>query len=389
MDQITADDRKQRAEDEGGVGRATKQTHPGKEVVEQAKSRRVPAEPVEQDQHHRDGEEADVARPRHAAHHAERQHGDERQRARIELAHVLRQIEAGRAPGKARRPPIIDLGVGGAVEIRKGERQQVRRMQRAASRRHQVDDRPVGGGGEQIGHQDREPGDQGGCDPCGDQRPDACDDPRERMHAGQPVRDHQAGHHVEAEQGHLIAPERDQAAGDPGRGTCSLRRAHKRPRQQPEGERQPGEAGDLAGMLQPRSRRAAEREPERRHQRAGDMPAAVAEQQDDADAAEKQRREGHGVGGAEARPRVEPGERQMQGREQHRLRVGDLRPAGERIGRPQRRLPGGERGGEELQLRLDLRLGVPWNGDGARQPRPGDHHEGEREDRNGGGEREG
>jgi hypothetical protein len=68
-------------------------------------------------------------------------------------------------------------------------------------------------------------------------------------------------------------------------------------------------------MLQARIGRAAEREGERGDHRAGRMPAAVAEEQDDAGAAEKQQREGDAVERERARRGIDQRQQEMQGRE--------------------------------------------------------------------------
>src|ERR1043166_1689852 len=65
----------------------------------------------------------------------------------------------------------------------------------------------------------------------------------------------------------------------------------------------------------------------------------------------------------------------MERREDQRLRIGDLWPAGEHVGRPQWRLAFVKRPREKLQFRLNLRLGVPRNRDRAREPRPREDEE--------------
>ena len=141
-------------------------------------------------------------------------------------------------------------------------------------------------------------------------------------------------------------------------------------------------------MLDARGRGAAERECQCGHHRAANVPAAVAEIEDQADATEEQRREHDRIGGPEARGAIEHGEQEMQRRKDQRLRVGDLRPAGEYVRRPERRLAVVQRAREKAQLRMELRLGVPRNGDRARKPRPGEHHEARRVERDRGAERE-
>ena len=159
-------------------------------------------------------------------------------------------------------------------------------------------------------------------------------------------------------------------AGAPGR-------ALERPRQHPQRQRQEHQAFDLADVLDARRGRAAERKRQRRDQRAADVPAAVAKKQDDAGAAGIEQREHQDVGEPRAWVRDEQRRDEMEGGEDQRLRIGDLRPAGENVRRPERRLAGRERAGEEGELRIELRGGVVGNFDRARQPGPGQRQEGD------------
>ena len=121
-------------------------------------------------------------------------------------------------------------------------------------------------------------------------------------------------------------------------------------------------------MLDARGRRAAERERQRGNERAAAGPAAIASVEDDGRAAKEQRGEGRGVGGAEIDARIDPRQCEVQRREQQRLRIGDLGSAREHVGGPQRRLAVCQRRGEETELRLELRLGVPRNRHRAGEP---------------------
>ncbi len=118
------------------------------------------------------------------------------------------------------------------------------------------------------------------------------------------------------------------------------------------------------------------------------MPAAVAEEQDDAGSAEKEVGEGDDVEGAQADRPMCDGEQHMQRREQQRLRVGDLRPAGENIGRPPWPFAARHRARQKLHRRKELRFRIPWNGDGAGEPRPRRQQEREGKHRDGDGKRE-
>ena len=177
----------------------------------------------------------------------------------------------------------------------------------------------------------------------------------------------------------MVATDREQPAEHAGRQAEPPRAALERAREQPQREHQVTEADDLARMLQARIGRAAEREGERRDQRAGRMPAAIAKEQDDADAAEEQVSERHAVERDPARRRVEQRQQEIKRREDQRLRVGDLRPAREHVGRPERRLSGRQRARQEIDLRSELRLPVPRDRDRARQPGPCRQQERERE----------
>ena len=99
---------------------------------------------------------------------------------------------------------------------------------------------------------------------------------------------HETGQHIDLEQRDLVAPEHDQRGRRAGGRAPAPGRAIERARKQPECDRQLGEADHLSGVLQPRARGAAEREGERRDERARRMPAAVAEIQDDPESAEEE-----------------------------------------------------------------------------------------------------
>jgi hypothetical protein len=118
------------------------------------------------------------------------------------------------------------------------------------------------------------------------------------------------------------------------------------------------------------------------------MPAAIAEKQQHADGTGEEIREGNEVDGAETRGRVERRQRQMERRQDERLRIGDLRPAGKHVRRPERRLAACERRRHELQLGLELRLGVPRNRDGAGKPWPGEERKGRSDHRERGRKRQ-
>ena len=66
-------------------------------------------------------------------------------------------------------------------------------------------------------------------------------------------------------------------------------------------------------------------------------------------------------------------QQQHRRREDLRLRVGDLRMAGENVGRPERAVAAGEAGSQELHLRQEVGLRVPGDRDAPGEPRPGEN----------------
>ncbi len=185
-------------------------------------------------------------------------------------------------------------------------------MQRAGRRRCVADLGPVGAGREQRGHDDRNGGNQRGAHAGRGERREARAHACKRIHAGEPVREHEAGEHVKRQQGDLVAADRHQPRERTRRQPRSPRRPLDGSRHQPEDQRQVSEADHLDGVLDARTGGAAEREGQRRHQRPAGMPAAVVKEQDDAEPAEEQVDECHDIEGAQADCRIEGGEHDMQ-----------------------------------------------------------------------------
>ena len=260
------------------------------------------------------------------------------------------------------------------------------RMDRAGGRRFEADLGPVRACRQQRRHDDRYDGDHGAAQRRGGQWLQARAQPLDDAVAGEPPGQHVAGEHIETQQRHLVAADRQKPA-ECARGEARAPRcAFQRPREEPQDQRQVREADDLADMLDARARCAAEREGERRHHGAAGMPAAVAEEQDDADPAECQIGEDHRIEGPQADRRIERCEQHVQWREHQRLRIGYLRPAGEHVRRPPRPFAVRDRGREELHLREELRLGIPRDGDVAGEPGPCGQRERGQEDGDRGGE---
>ena len=234
MDEITGNQRDQRDQHEGGVGRTAVEGHRGQQVVHQLERRRVSTERVKQHQGRSDGEDPDLARPRKAADKAEGQDGDQGQPAGVNEPHVLGEREARRPPGgvpdQAFRRPIIDVRVHGAEKIGKRELQEVHGVDRAGRRRREADFGAVRARGQQHGHDDRHGGDERGARRGGGKRHDARAHPGERLPAGNPMRQHKSGEHVKRQQRDLIPTERHQPGDRAGREPCPPRRAIERAR---------------------------------------------------------------------------------------------------------------------------------------------------------------
>ena len=126
----------------------------------------------------------------------------------------------------------------------------------------------------------------------------------------------------------------------------------------------------MHGVLHARVRRAAQRKSHGGDERTAAMPAAVVEKQDHADAAEKEVEEGDRVEGAQTYGGIQPGQQHMQRGEQQGLRIGNLRPAPEHIGRPPGPFAARKRARQKLHLRIELGFGIPRDAHRAGQPGP-------------------
>ena len=193
-----------------------------------------------------------------------------------------------------------------------------------------------------------------------------------RLGCAEPVIDDEADKEQRRQERHLIRLHQHQPGRDAGREPVAQRGAIERAREQPQRDREEHEALDLPDVLDAPRRRGAEREGERRHDAARRMPAAVAEEHQHREPAEREQRQHRHVERMEARVRREQ-RQQHHRREDQRLRIGDLRDAAEHVGRPERRLALMDGVGEELQLGLEQRLGVIGDRHRAGQPRPRQH----------------
>ena len=125
-------------------------------------------------------------------------------------------------------------------------------------------------------------------------------------------------------------------------------------------------------------------ESQRCQQRAAGMPAAIAEIGHQRETAHGEHRKDERVLEPEGGLRRERGRDEKEGREDQRLRIGDLRHAGEDIGRPEGRVSAMQRMREKSELRLKMRLGVPGDRVFAGEKRPGERERAEQENPRGG-----
>ncbi len=202
-----------------------------------------------------------------------------------------------------------------------------------------------------------------------------------RPPGSEPMRRDRAREKQEAEEGDLIAVQGHQAGGEAGERAVEEGVARQGPRQEEQRHRPEGEAQDLADMLHPPAGRHAEGEDEGRGERPGRMPGTVAGVGHDRERAEPEHAEDGGVEGAKARIGIEGREGEEGRREDQGLRIGDLRRAGEDVGRPERLLAAMQRLRQELQLRIKMRLRVPGDRDRAGEPGPAQDRPAEEKER--------
>jgi hypothetical protein len=98
------------------------------------------------------------------------------------------------------------------------------------------------------------------------------------------------------------------------------------------------------------------------------MPAAVPRQKEDSHRADEQQGKHRSIGGHETRIRQDQREQKEGWREDQRLRVSNLGMTCEDIRIPPGPFPTMDRVRQELQLRIEVGLGVPGNGNLSRKP---------------------
>ena len=210
------------------------------------------------------------------------------------------------------------------------------------------------------------------------QRAGAERNPRLMCRKGAP--DRKPCQEIDAEQRHLIAPQDDAGRHEAGGDAVEDRAARQRAIEKDHGDRQIGEAQHLADVLDAPGHRRPVAEGERRDQSTGPVPALVAEPQHQRRAAQEHHASTVASTAHRLGARVQQGEHQEGRGEDHRLRVGDLRMPAEHEGRPGRGFAAREALRQELDLRLEVGLGVPGDRHPARQPGPADDERREQED---------
>ncbi len=284
---------------------------------------------------------------------------------------------------------MLHKRAGGAIEVADGPGEQRCRVERAAAGADLVDDDAVGFPAPEGRHEDGNGDDREADQRGGDQRRQAGENASQRALGREPMNHDRRGEEIGNQHRHLVAAEDHEPGDKSGRESIGDGAAVQRPAQQPPGDRPPAEREDLAEMLDAPARRRAEGEGERGNDRATPVPAAVAEEQDDAGAAGEEHREDGDVHGLEAGARQEGGDRHQGRDEQHRLRIGDFRRAREDVGRPGKAEAAMDGARCEDEVRVPVGLGVPGDRHGAGKPGPAEDQPAGREEQQGGGEAKG
>jgi hypothetical protein len=203
------------------------------------------------------------------------------------------------------------------------------------------------------------------------------------------VPQHEAGEREDPEERDLVAAEHHERRDRPGGGSVEHGSALQGARQEPEDDRHIGQAEDLPDVLDAPGRGGAEGKHDGGDEAPRRMPGAIPEEGEQRRPAETQHGKRDGVEGPESGIGIDEREEEIGRGEDERLRVGDLRRPGEHVWRPERRLAGVNGLGQELQLRIEVRLGVPRDGDRPGQPRPAEGEPARAEERERGCERPG
>ena len=298
---VAREHRSERADQECRIGRAPEHLHAGEIVVGCLEERRIAPERIQHHEQEEQRQRADRPVPEPAARQSGGDEQQHRQRADIDLSHVLRERQILHPVGIEIGPPEINLRALRAEQVADEGRQERGWMQRAAGRDAEADFR--------AGRRLREK-------PCPEQRHG---DDREAGQARQgdrhergaqgdpaarePVRHHHPDQHIAAEHRDLVRFQHHQPGGQPGADARPGRIALQHPRRQPEGNGEEGQALDLPDMLYAPGGGGAESEDQRRQQPARGVPAAIPEEHENGEAGHQQMQQHERVHHAEARRR--------------------------------------------------------------------------------------
>ena len=146
----------------------------------------------------------------------------------------------------------------------------------------------------------------------------------------------------------------------------------ERAREQPEAEHGKGERLDLLDVLNTPDRRTAKSGCQRGHSGARRVPALVLEQHENRKRCQPKKQEAIKIELPETRLGHEISQKER-GREDQRLRIGNLRRARKDIVSPEGGLAGVKGIRQKLKLWLEMSFRIIRNRDGARQPRQGEY----------------
>lgn len=360
--------REREGEEKGGIGRAPEELYAGKPAPGELEERRVSAQSVKK----RDGggeEEEAALRPGRAGGPGRHQHKEARG-SQIKHAHVLRQKEIRIRPGERRWPPEIGHRATGPEQMRCQKSEQEGGMERAAVRSLQVDGGAVRARGLESGEKkrdsrrdDRESGGEA-------QRQERTADRRQPVRGSEPAPGDEGRGEIGTEKSYLVATREQQGEKRPACASGAPGRARDRA---VEGEQQPGQDGErvqLTHVLEAPGHRAAGHEKKTSEESRGRAQPAIDRPQGHPCATQKGQGEDGDVEGARVGVGQQRGQSEKVGRKQKGLRIRDVREAGEQMRHPKRALARGQTTSEETEMRPELRLGVPGNGDRAREPGP-------------------
>ena len=178
-----------------------------------------------------------------------------------------------------------------------------------------------------------------------------------------------AGEHIGADQRDLPGRYDHAAGGEPRKDAIKQGFAVERAGEQPQAKHEESEGLDLRNMLDAPNGGPAEGGGEGGDGGPCRMPAAILEDHEHGDGHDPEEQETIQVQFAETRRGVEI-RQQESGRKDQRLRVGDLRRAGKDVVCPEWGFARVQSVRQELQLRLEMRLGVIGYRDRPGQPRP-------------------